>query len=167
MQLNPIGSVITESSNLLGLFRQAMSRWSRSLGLLLNGLVVAALFFIGTVCHAATLNNYFNFINIGSALNSSGLVIAAGNNGSTTTASQDGNMTGDQAFFAGYAGKPICIRLIVGNNTKFGVTMTTPGGTRGAVTTLYDYAITYSASSHTVSAYMNGTQVGASLSDIT
>jgi fibronectin-binding autotransporter adhesin len=192
-------------------------------------LMAVGLLLIETVCPAATLNNYFNFVNIGTTNsggattisdyfgtnatvkttgttlnNSAGLVIAAGNNGGTTgvqlpasaisgftgdftvqiwyttpaaivnnsmvfggttTASQDGNMSGDQAFFAGYAGaNPNYIRPILGNNTQYGAAMTTPNGVGGTVNTLYDYVVTYIASSHTFTAYTNGTQVGTPVS---
>lgn len=84
--------------------------------------------------------------------------------GGTTTASQDGTLAGDQAFFAGYANvNPNFIRPIVGNNSKYGAVMATPGGTGATSSTLYDYVITYSAASHTFTAYMDGTQVGSPL----
>lgn len=81
--------------------------------------------------------------------------------GGTTTASQDGTMIGDQAFFAGYVTS--YIRPILGNNSKFGVTLNPPNGTGTTVSTLYDYVITYSAATHTFTTYMDGTQVGTPL----
>ena len=67
-------------------------------------------------------------------------------------------MVGDQALFTAYITS--YIRPIIGNNSQFATTLNPPNGTGTTPSTLYDYVITYTASSHTFTTYMDGTQVG-------
>ncbi len=85
--------------------------------------------------------------------------------GGTTSATIDSSMVGDQALFAGYSNtNPRFLRPIMSNNTTFGVAAVTPTGTAATVSTLYNYTITYIASTDTVQAYLNGVAVGNALS---
>lgn len=85
--------------------------------------------------------------------------------GGTTSATVDGNMTGDQALFAGYSNtNPRFLRQIMGNNTVYGIAGAPPSGTAATASTLYDYTLTYIASTHTVQAYLDGVAVGGGLS---
>jgi hypothetical protein len=85
--------------------------------------------------------------------------------GGTTSATIDTSMVGNQALFAGYSNtNPRFLRPIMSNNTQFGVAATAPTGTAATASTLYNYTITYVASSDTVQAYLNGAVVGGSIS---
>ncbi len=86
--------------------------------------------------------------------------------GGTTSAPLDSNMIGDQALFVAYSNtSPLFLRQIMSNNTKFGIdAASTPRRTATTPSTLYDYTITYTANTHTVQAYLDGTAVGSGLS---
>lgn len=85
--------------------------------------------------------------------------------GGTTTASKHGNLSGDQALFVGYFTRASSyIRAVIGNNTKYGAILSPPSGTGTAPSTLYDYVLTYTASTHTFSTYLNGALIGTPLS---
>ncbi|HEY8993357.1 MAG TPA: hypothetical protein VIM71_01630 [Lacunisphaera sp.] len=86
--------------------------------------------------------------------------------GGTTTASADGNLTGDQALFTVYNGAKDRIRPIVGNNSKYGFDSNNniPSGTGASLNTLYDYVVTYSMATSTFTVYMDGVQVGTTFS---
>jgi hypothetical protein len=85
--------------------------------------------------------------------------------GGTTSATIDGSMAGNQALFAGYSNtNPRFLRQIMSNNSQFGIAGAPPSGTAATVSTLYDYTLTYTASTNTVQAYLDGVAVGAGLS---
>lgn len=84
--------------------------------------------------------------------------------GGTTSATTDSSMVGDQALFAAYSNtNPRFLRPIANNNNQFGIAGAPPSGTGGTGNTLYDYVITYSSLTSAFTAYLNGTQVGATL----
>jgi hypothetical protein len=81
--------------------------------------------------------------------------------GGTTTASQDGDLSGDQALFTGY-GSPaatVGVRPISSNGAKYGSAMAT-GGAGAAASTLYDLVVTFDSTSKVFTAYLDGTSVG-------
>jgi hypothetical protein len=81
--------------------------------------------------------------------------------GGTTSATQDGNLTGDQALFTGY-GSPaatVGVRPISSNGAKYGSAMGT-GGAGTTASTLYDFVVTYDSTNKVFNAYLNGTSVG-------
>jgi hypothetical protein len=84
--------------------------------------------------------------------------------GGTSSATIDNDLRGgNQALWAGYnnvSGTPQYLRPIIGDGSQWGsVPGSTTMGTGIASATLFDYVLTYSSSTHTTTAYMNGVQV--------
>jgi hypothetical protein len=71
------------------------------------------------------------------------------------------NISGDTALFTSYNGSD-AIRPVTSNGTQYGATNATPAnGTADATGTLEDVVLTYTASSQTLSEYVNGVSVAS------
>lgn len=84
--------------------------------------------------------------------------------GGTTSGRVDDSLVGDQALFVGYNNMGTVaqfLRPVIGDGSRWGVNMVPPVGTGMAVLSPQDYVLTYNSTSHVVTAYLNGINVGA------
>jgi hypothetical protein len=91
----------------------------------------------------------------------SATVINGGIFGGVSGGAAISNISGDTALFTSYNSGD-AIRPVTSNGTQFGATNATPqNGTAGATGTLEDVVLTYTASSQTLSEYVNGVSVAS------